>query len=207
MHGMTGIEPRYSSVMAAFDRVGLRTQRLLLRPLRAADATELFAVFSDAGVMRYWSSPAWQSIDQAREAIARDLKAMPAGEYLQLGIERTEDARLLGRCVLFNFVAPSRRADIGYGIARDSWGMGYAHEALSALLRFGFVELGLNRVEADIDPRNERSASVLERLGFRKEGHLRERWIVGDEVSDTALYGLLRSDFVAHGKSMPATEL
>lgn len=69
------------------------------------------------------------------------------------------------------------------------------HEALQALLEFGFGELDLNRIEADIDPRNSASARTLERLGFTKEGYLRERWIVGDEVSDTAIYGLLRREW------------
>jgi len=69
------------------------------------------------------------------------------------------------------------------------------HEALQALLDFGFGELDLNRIEADIDPRNSASARTLERLGLTKEGYLRERWIVGEEVSDTALYGLLRREF------------
>jgi RimJ/RimL family protein N-acetyltransferase len=57
--------------------------------------------------------------------------------------------------------------------------------------------MALNRVEADIDPRNHPSAKTLERLGFQKEGHLRERWIVNGEVSDTGLYGLLASDWRA----------
>ena len=69
------------------------------------------------------------------------------------------------------------------------------HEALQALLEFGFGELDLNRIDADIDPRNSASARTLERLGFTKEGYLRERWIVGDEVSDTAIYGLLRREW------------
>jgi RimJ/RimL family protein N-acetyltransferase len=69
------------------------------------------------------------------------------------------------------------------------------HEALTALLDYGFHNLNLNRIEADIDPRNVSSAKTLERLGFTKEGHLRERWIVGEEVSDTFLYGLLRREW------------
>jgi RimJ/RimL family protein N-acetyltransferase len=69
------------------------------------------------------------------------------------------------------------------------------HEALSALLDYGFTELNLNRVEADTDPRNERSARLLERLGFSKEGLFRERFIVDGEVSDSAMYGLLRRDW------------
>jgi RimJ/RimL family protein N-acetyltransferase len=68
-------------------------------------------------------------------------------------------------------------------------------EALRALLNYGFSQLKLNRVEADIDPRNEASARSLERLGFSKEGYLRERWIVGEEISDSALYGLLHRDW------------
>ena len=69
------------------------------------------------------------------------------------------------------------------------------NEALHSLLDYGFGQLNLNRVEADIDPRNEASAKTLERLGFVKEGYLRERWIVGNEVSDTVLYGLLQREW------------
>jgi RimJ/RimL family protein N-acetyltransferase len=74
------------------------------------------------------------------------------------------------------------------------------HEALQALIDYAFGPLGLNRIEADIDPRNSNSARSLERLGFRMEGVLRERWIVAGEVSDTGYYGLLRKEWsYAHG--------
>jgi ribosomal-protein-alanine N-acetyltransferase len=86
---------------------------------------------------------------------------------------------------------------VGYSLASAEWGNGYMQEALTALLDYGFSELDLNRVEADVDPRNAASGRSLERLGFRREGLLRERWIVGGEVSDTALYGLLRKDWEA----------
>ncbi len=64
-------------------------------------------------------------------------------------------------------------------------------EALRRLLAFAFDEIDLNRLEAEIDPRNRPSAASLERLGFRREGLLAQRWIVSGEVSDSALYGLL----------------
>ena len=69
------------------------------------------------------------------------------------------------------------------------------HEALETLIAFGFTEMNLNRIEADVDPRNARSALSLERLAFQKEGHLRERWIVGDEVCDSLVCGLLLSEW------------
>ena len=179
----------------AFDRLILDTARLRLRPLQPADAAALFAICSDPVVMRYWSCAPWTSVATAEEMIARDRRAMPAGEYLRLGIEVRDTARLIGFCTLFAFAPQCRRAEIGYGMARAAWGRGYMHEALVALLDHGFGALALNRVEADIDPRNLASAGSLERLGFRKEGSLRERWIVDGEVSDSSLYGLLRSDW------------
>ena len=71
------------------------------------------------------------------------------------------------------------------------------HEALTALLEYAFVERDLNRLEADIDPLNIGSANALLRLGFKQEGYLPERWIVGGQVSDSALYGLLRREWEA----------
>ena len=180
--------------MSAFDRLTISTTRLLLRPLKESDATALLAIFSDPRVMRYWSTPPWNSIEQATAMIERESSAMAAGKQLRFGIERSEDNFLIGTCTLFSLVQQCRRAEVGYAMAQHAWGKAYMDEALRALLNYGFDELKLNRVEADIDPRNEASARTLERLGFQREGHLRERWIVGDEVSDTALYGLLHKD-------------
>ena len=82
-------------------------------------------------------------------------------------------------------------------LARPYWGQGYMHEAMRAMVDFAFHEMQLHRLEADVDPRNTASVKTLERLGFQKEGVLRERWIVGDEVSDSALYGLLASEWAS----------
>jgi [ribosomal protein S5]-alanine N-acetyltransferase len=187
--------------MNSFDQVQLHTPRLLLRPLRSADADALLAIFSDPQVMRYWSTPPWTSSEQAQALISKDLQGMASGEHIRLGLQRLSDQTLIGHCCLFSLSQQSRRAEMGYGIARNCWGQGYMDEALRALLNWGFAQLDLNRVEADIDPRNLASERSLLRLGFVKEGHLRQRWIVGDEVSDTGLYGLLRSDWAAPGRS------
>ncbi|MCC7019056.1 MAG: GNAT family N-acetyltransferase [Ardenticatenales bacterium] len=183
--------------MRPFDTVTLTTERLSLRPLVPSDAEALFAVFSDPQVMRYWSTAPWSSVDAAHELIAKDTAAHAAGEYIRLGIALQGTEVIFGTCTLFDFVAQSRRAELGYAMASAMWGHGYMQEALRALVAFGFDELDLNRIEADIDPRNAASARSLARLGFVKEGHLRERWIVEGEVSDSDMYGLLRSDWLA----------
>ena len=186
---------RYHPGMTSFDKVTLRTKRLVLRPFGEGDAEALFAIYRDPEVCRYLPRPAWPDIGLARDRIAKDLAGMVSREYVRFAIQRSEDGTIVGDCCLFSLNAQCRRAEIGYSQLRSAWGNGYINEALHALIEFGFAQLDLNRIEADIDPRNLASAKSLERLGFVKEGHLRERWIVEGEVSDTGLYGLLARDW------------
>jgi ribosomal-protein-alanine N-acetyltransferase len=173
----------------------LAADRVRLRTLAASDTTALFEMFSHKEVMRYWSRPAMTERAQAEALFQQVLADYETGNSLPLAIERHSDSAFVGNCTLHHFHEASRRAEIGYALARPFWGQGYMHEALQALLGYAFDGLDLNRLEADIDPRNAASARSLERLGFQKEGHLRERWIVAGEVSDTGFYGLLRSDW------------
>ena len=188
-----------------FDQIQLPTKRLLLRPLLPSDAKALFEVFSDDKVMRYWSGAAWTSIDQAHEKIDRYRKSLRENEALSLGIINSQTKLVIGSCSLFHLDTQCRRAEIGYGMVSTSWGKGYMHEALTALINFSFEALDLNRIEADIDPRNEASLRSIERLGFIREGHLRERWIVEGEISDSSIYGLLRRDWLANLRQTTST--
>lgn len=181
--------------MPPFTPITLTTQRLILRWLTEADVPALFAIFSDAQVMRYWSSPPLTEQAGAEKLLRSIQRGYESGEFLQLGLERRAEPGIIGTCTLFSFAFPSRRAEIGYALGRPFWGMGYMNEALRTVVAYAFTTLNLNRLEADIDPRNTASAKTLERLGFQQEGYLRERWIVGDEISDTAFYGLLRQEW------------
>ena len=183
--------------MAALETIRLTTERLVLRRLAAADAAALFDIFSDPEVMRYWSSAAWSSTEQADKYIASADEDIASGAGLRLGITLASSGQLVGQAALYRFDQQNLRCDVGYALGRAHWGHGYLTEALEALLGHGFAVLDLNRVEADIDPRNGASAKALERMGFRLEGLMRERWIVAGEVCDTAFYGLLRSDWEA----------
>ncbi|WP_370454888.1 GNAT family N-acetyltransferase [Paucibacter sp. KBW04] len=183
------------SIPTSFDGLELHTERMVLRGFAEQDAQAVLPIYADPEVMRYGSRLPWTSISQAHEFIAQHRAWMAEGSSLRLAMFSKEDGVLLGDCSLFNWQRQCRRAEIGYGLARAAWHRGFMGEALQALLAYGFGTMDLNRVEADIDPRNKASAKTLERLGFRQEGLLPQRWIVGEEVSDSALYGLLRSDW------------
>ena len=190
--------------MTSFSHVTLQTARLDLRPLAPPDAGAVFAMRSDPVVQRDGSHPAWTDPQLAVDYIERNVRAMAAGTDAQFAVVRRADAVVVGTVTLYALDAQCRRADVGYALLVSEWGRGYANEAVTALLDWGFGHLDLNRVEADIDPRNAPSARALERLGFVREGHLRERWIVGGEVCDSWIYGLLASEWKARRSSAQA---
>lgn len=173
----------------------IATARLTLRPPRRGDETDLFAIHSDPAVMRYFSEPPWTDPDRAAHQIDDDAGRFEREESFRFAIILNETGRQIGNCTLYAIHRQNRRADIGYTLARAHWGRGYMHEALQALLGFAFTDQDLHRLEADVDPRNAASAASLTRLGFIQEGLLRERWIVDGEISDSALYGLLRREW------------
>ena len=174
----------------------LQGARVRLRAQCADDVPALLALHSDAEVMRFWSCPPFIAIEQARELFARNERGARAGESVPWAIAR-EDGALIGTCSLFALDATHRRAMIGYALDRAHWGRGLASEALRLALAHAFDAMRLHRVEADVDPRNRASVRLLERAGFRHEGLLRERWLVGGDTQDSAMYGLLAREHAA----------
>lgn len=175
----------------------LVTERLVLRETAEHDVEAVFSMESDPVAMRYWSKPPMRDISEARASVERARGFLEARVALRWSITRPADDRMLGHLSLFNFNEQSGRAEIGYGLAHQHWGQGFMHEALTAVIDHAFGPLGLRRLEADIDPRNLASLRALERLGFTREGLLRERWQVGDEISDSVLVGLLAREWRA----------
>lgn len=175
----------------------LATERLRLRPFTEADGDELFALQSDAHVLRYWDSPPW--VD--RSSIARFLdgckRLEEEGSGARVVIERAADGAFLGWCTFNSWNPDFRSASLGYCLTEAAWGRGYATEAASALLGWAFDALDLNRVQSETDTRNAASARVLKKLGFVREGTLREDCIVDGVVSDSWVYGLLKRDWEA----------
>ncbi|MBQ4835764.1 GNAT family N-acetyltransferase [Pseudoalteromonas luteoviolacea] len=173
----------------------IETERLILKALSKQDAGDLFTIFSDFEVMKYWNTAPWGSIEQADCFIAKSIDAHKNNTEITLGIYWKETGELLGKIMLFSYDKTSRRAEIGFGISRDFWGKGIVSEAGQALIEHAFNHLGLRRIEAEIDPDNISSSKALERLGFQKEGVLKQRWEINGVVSDSAIYGLIAPQY------------
>ena len=175
----------------------LHTARLRLRPITDADAGLLFALHRSANVLRYWDSPPWSDFSRAGRFIAASRALAEEGSGVRLALDGGPDGTFIGWCSLTKWNREFRSASLTYILAEAAWGQGYATEAARALLGWGFDVLDLNRVQAETDTRNEASGRVLEKLGFVREGMLREDCIVAGEVSSSFVYGLLRREWDA----------
>jgi len=168
----------------------IQTSRLCLRAISPADVDDFYAIYSNPEVMRYWSTPPLPDNDAARKLIDEIRTDIEHEQILKWGIAL--EGRLIGSVTLFHVNLTHRRAELGYALGRPYWRQGYMQETLQVVLNYAFEVLSLHRIEADVDPRNAASMRVLERLGFQREGYLRERWQVNGEIQDAIFYGLLR---------------
>jgi [ribosomal protein S5]-alanine N-acetyltransferase len=183
----------------------LRTARLRLRPFTSADADALFTLHSSAHVLRYWDAPPWSERGRAERFIAACRQMADEGTGARLAIDRRSDGTFLGWCSMTRWNPDHRSASLGYCLTDAAWGRGYATEAAGALVGWAFATLDLNRVQAETDTRNLASARVLEKVGFVREGTLREDCIVNGEVSDSWVYGLIRRDWRPLSGPVPAS--
>ena len=181
--------------MSPLPTPALHTARLRLRPFQDTDREALFALQSNAHVLRYWDSPPWTDPARAARFLATTRRMEADGTGTRVAIDHRTDGDFLGWMGLVSWNPDHRSASLGYCFAEASWGHGYATEAARALLGWGFDTLPLNRVQAETDTRNLASARVLEKLGFAREGTLREDCVVNGDVSDSWVYGLLRREW------------
>lgn len=178
--------------LPAFDPI--TTERLTVRPIAATDLDDLFEVNGDAAVTRFLPYPTWASPDDGIAWFTRMQALGATGTGQQLVIARRSDAKVIGTVLLFKHDAGSARLEIGYVLGSAHWRQGYALEAIQAACTHAFDVMGIRRIEAEVNPANQASVALLERVGFRCEGRLRERWVAKGEAYDTLLYGCLAGD-------------
>ncbi|WP_252444221.1 GNAT family N-acetyltransferase [Pseudonocardia humida] len=173
------------------------TARLVLRPLADTDVDELLTYRGRADVCRYLPfEPMTRETLRARLGADLSRSAITAeGQALTLGVRVRDTGRLVGDVVLFFRSQEHARGEIGYAFHPDVAGRGYASEACSALLGLGFDQLGLHRVIARLDSRNEASARLAARLGMRREAHFVRSEMAKGEWVDQLVFAMLAEEW------------
>ena len=175
----------------------LRTDRLLLRQITESDGPALFDIFSDDEVTAHYALDTFTNIEQGHALAERTARAFRERQAMRWGLVPHGADRIIGTCGYTRWTVESRFAILGYDLARPYWRQGLMTEAVTEVLRFGFEDMELHRVEALAMAGNVASMTLLSRLGFSHEGELRSRALHRGEFRDVWYFGLLQSEWTA----------
>ncbi len=172
----------------------LTGQKVRLRPLALADAPRLVALLADPDVSRKLRLRTPVTLAAEREFIA---SLAHATDQLVLGIAALDDGRLMGVCGLHQLGDPARQAELGLFLGGpEEWGKGFGTEVTWLMCRHGFEVLGLNRIWLHVYADNQRGLRAYERVGFRREGLLRQAALRDGEHVDVVTMGILRREWI-----------
>jgi RimJ/RimL family protein N-acetyltransferase len=191
-------------VTLPWDFAPIRTERLLLRLMRPADLDDVLAYQSRDDVTRYLLHENWSREETAEriEKYAAATRLEKDDDWIEPAIEL--DGHVIGHVYLNLHSVENRGAEIGWTLHPDAQGKGYAFEAASAVLDLCFGELGLHRVRAELDPRNDASIALCRRLGLREEAHfVQDLWFKGD-WADTGVWAILGDEWRARPRDIAA---
>jgi ribosomal-protein-alanine N-acetyltransferase len=177
---------------------GINTERLLLRRLQREDAEVLGAYRGDEEIARYQSWDSF-SLEHARHLITaqQSISFAAPGAWCQIAVVLAETNTLVGDVAYRTDPNEPRQVELGFTVAREHQGHGYASEAMIAVLDFAFEAYSLHRVHGTVDERNQPAWSLLDRLGFRREGHHVENiWFKGGWGSEF-VYAILEEEWRA----------
>ncbi len=171
----------------------LKTKRLILRRIRKSDANEMFEIYSNEAVMKHFGRNPYKSLHEAEENIKRIKTAFKKGEGIRWAITLKGNDKLIGSAGIWRLMKEHFRGEVGYELSPEYWKKGIMFEALSGIINFGFKKMNLHTIEANLDPKNIASVKLLEKSGFKKEGHTKESFFFNNRFEDTGIYSLIRS--------------
>ena len=196
------LPPGAGSLVAADSAFpSLSTARLQLREIVASDAQSLLAIHGDREAMKWFGTDPLVDLEAAEKVIAgfANMRTLPH-PGVRWGIVHADPARgsaLLGTCGVFRWNRGWRTCLTGYELARHAQGQGLMTEALRAIYAWAFETMGVERIEAQVHPRNTPSLALLKSLGFVEEGLLREAGMWLGERGDLVQLGLLKREFIS----------
>jgi len=173
----------------------LKTERLLLRKIFLTDAENIFEYAQIPEVSKFLSWSPHISIENTKEFICALIQNYIDGTPGSWGIELDQEKKIIGTIGFLYWDTENQRAETGFALSNKYWNQGIMTEALWKILSFGFTRMDLNRIEARTFSNNIASQKVLEKVGMKYEGLLREHALVKGNYQDLKLYSILRKDF------------
>ena len=180
-----------SEIFMAFPT--LHTKRLDLIEIEQRHLSDLFELFGDENVTKYYNVETLTKEKEAQQILDWFKSIFQDKSGIRWGITLKGHKNIIGT-IGYNSYTKGHRANLGYDLQKVHWNNGYIKEAIAEVLKYGFNQLGINRIEAEIIPGNIYSEKALLSLGFKKEGILRDWMLWNDKHYDMIMYSLLRKD-------------
>lgn len=173
----------------------LETERLILKKVTPEIYEYLFKNFEDAELMYELGLNTAEQLQIEKQKSNGGYKTYDR-TMITFFMQLKSNGETIGRCGFHNWYSLHRRAEIGYILQTEKYRrMGYMTEAVAAVIKIGFTELGLNRIEATASPLNTASVSIIKKNGFMQEGYLRQHYNNGNTILDSLLFSLIRDDY------------
>lgn len=172
----------------------IATERLNLGEIKQEDAESIYKLLSNPEVIKYDTFELFTNIKQAEDMVKWFNDEFKQKRAIFWGISLKNNPDIIGFCKC-EIEIPKVRADFGYDLSPEYWNMGIMTEALSAILKLAFNSIGVNRIEATVSTENKASIRVLEKLGFVKEGILRERSYWRGSCHDMVMLSILKKEY------------
>jgi [ribosomal protein S5]-alanine N-acetyltransferase len=172
----------------------LESERLIFRPLNKKDTEQLYLIRSNELVMKYMDAIMINNMKAASVMISFFKYEFKHKNAITWGIVEKQTNKLIGTFAFWRLLKQHCRAEIGYSLTPKYWGNGLMTEAFKTLIEYGFKSMNLHSIEANVNPKNENSIKLLERIGFKKEAYFRENFKYQDKFIDSAIYCLIETD-------------
>jgi len=169
----------------------LETARLRLRKIGLQDQEELFTLRSSKTVMKYIDRPMARTREDAIQLIEMMVELIDNNQGLSWAISLLQEPKMIGTVHLWKISRENHRAEIGYLLSPSFQGQGLMQETIQSVIHYGFHNLNLHSIEANVNPENLESIRLLERTGFEREGYFKENYFYEGKFLDSAIYSIL----------------
>jgi len=180
-----------------FESFPLReSKRLKFRQILLSDSDDIFNIRSNDDVMKYMDTNKMLTTGESVKLIQSMDDSFKKGTGINWGLIEKFTNQFIGYFGFWRIDAKNCRAEIGYALCPQNWGKSYMLETFRTLIKFGFEELKLHSIEANVNPGNTASIKLLEKFGFKREAYFRENYFFNNEFKDSVIFSLLENDLV-----------
>jgi|SRR6185436_18186841 len=171
----------------------LESERLVFQQIVASDAPDIFELRTNEKVLRYSDRAPMKNMQEAMDMVKKISDSFENNEAIAWAMKLKETGKTVGHITFWRIIKEHHRAEIGYAMFPEYWGKGFMTEAIQRVIDYGFSEIKFHSIEANVNPNNQPSIKLLERVGFIREAYFKENYYFNGKFMDSAIYSLINN--------------